>query len=268
MYLSKELEEAVQWLAASDPETNYQSALQLRESGTGSWLVESTEYVQWKTGLTKHLWLHGKAGCGKSVIAATIIEDVRSYCQSRTDIGCAMFYFTFSDTKKQSYRDCLCSLVAQVATRDPISTMLLQAYQASRNDTEKCLSKEQSLERIFVSAIQLYDQFLLILDALDESPDTLEEYHTIRQNLLKWLQALSLKVPKLRILATSRHLNDIKDGMDILEAKPVSMITDLVDKDIKKYVKNQLFDDPRLSRLNSVMKGRIEDVFREKADGM
>ena len=91
---------AFKWLNAPDPEANYNAALALREPEAGSRLINSATYSDWKNGSTRHLWLHGKAGCVKSVISATIVEDIRKHCQGRADLGCAMFYFAFDDASK------------------------------------------------------------------------------------------------------------------------------------------------------------------------
>nr|OQO32621.1 hypothetical protein B0A51_00185 [Rachicladosporium sp. CCFEE 5018] len=54
------------WLLPPDPWTTHQAARQLYESGTGIWLLSDEKYLAWKEGATRCLWLHGKAGSGKT----------------------------------------------------------------------------------------------------------------------------------------------------------------------------------------------------------
>jgi hypothetical protein len=104
------------WLDAPDQRANHDAARQKHESGTGKWLLESEKYKIWKASSAAHLWLHGKAGCGKSVLCSTIIEDLKLHCRSDMDSVLAFFYFSFSDLNNQSYRSLLASLVFQLCT--------------------------------------------------------------------------------------------------------------------------------------------------------
>ena len=257
-------EKAIRWLNAPDPETNYHSALARREPGTGAWLVDSTIYSQWKSGLFRHLWLYGKAGCGKSVILATIIEDIRNYCRDHADTKCAMFYFAFDEFSKQSFKDCLTSIVAQISYKEPALSMIIEAYQTMRGNSPK----EDDLERILLATIDSQERFIVVLDGLDESPEYSTSGQALRQNLLSSLIRLSYGAPKIKILATSRHSIDIEDRMSQLGALPQSMLVEFVNKDIKRYVTSQLAADPRLCTLDQCTKAEIEVYIVEKADGM
>jgi len=111
---SGQFRKILRWLNAPDPAVNHVAAQRKREALTGSWLLQSSQYRRWKAGDFHHLWLCGKAGSGKTVLCSTVIDDVRAYCESGGNAMLAMFFFTFSDDRKQSYEDLLCSLVAQV----------------------------------------------------------------------------------------------------------------------------------------------------------
>ena len=113
-------------LSPPDPWTNHNAHRRSHEANTGSWLLQSEQYRRWKTGPSRHLWLYGKAGCGKSVLCSTVIEDVRAHCSSSISSGFAAFYFTFSDNQKQTYGSLLRSLIAQLAWREPALSILRQ----------------------------------------------------------------------------------------------------------------------------------------------
>lgn len=93
-------EKARSWLNAPDATVNYNFACKKRQPGTGSWFVESEQYKQWLDMPRKALWLRGFAGCGKSVLSSTIIQNTILSRGSEAGVGIAFFYFTFTDQGK------------------------------------------------------------------------------------------------------------------------------------------------------------------------
>ncbi len=250
----------VAWLSPSDPWINHASARQRHEPETGQWLLQSEQYLAWKAGTTSQLWLHGKVGCGKTVLCSTVIDDVQAHCSSTKNTAVAMFYFTFSDNLKQSYADLLRSVVAQLASKEPGFSMLYQAY----DKPERRPLTTDELENVLLATVHAHEEVLLILDALDESP----EDDDVRHNVLDGLTRLTQSTEKLRLIATSRELTDIEESMEALGAKPLAIVSQTVDADIGTYVANELSRDPRLRKLNEATTSLIEKTFAEKADGM
>jgi Cdc6-like AAA superfamily ATPase len=250
----------VDWLSPPDPWTNHESACRRHEPDTGQWLLKSEQYCRWKAGLRRHLWMHGKAGCGKTVLCYTVIEDIRSRCESSVNAGFAVFYFTFSDKQKQSYQSLLLSLVAQLGWREPAQSILRQTFESPN----KSVPSSETLEKILVSSIRQYDEVSVLLDALDECP----EDDDARQDVLDLLQRLARSANDLRIFTTSRQLPDIKFSMEDLNSVPMSVDTIAVDVDIGRYIRNELSRDRRLNRLSDATKTLITETVTQKADGM
>ena len=69
------------WLSPPDPWIYHAYARRHHEPQTGSWLLHSDQYVRWRSGHTRHLWLHGKAGCGKTILTSTVVGDIRRHCE-------------------------------------------------------------------------------------------------------------------------------------------------------------------------------------------
>jgi hypothetical protein len=250
----------VGWLSPYDPWTDHASARRHHEPNTGRWLLQSDQYTRWKGGQSRHLWLYGKAGCGKTILSSTVIEDLRLHFRDAVNAGLGIFYFTFSDNRKQSFESLLCSLVAQLGWKEPARSTLQQAY----DKPNRSLPGPEALEEILLSSIAQYDDVFLALDALDECP----EGEDVRQHMLDGLERLSEKAPNLRIFATSRDLQSIEECMHTLEAVVVSISTRPVDADIRRYVLSELSRDRKLSRLDEPTKVLIMKTFAEKADGM
>nr|POF14192.1 vegetative incompatibility protein het-e-1 [Quercus suber] len=102
------------WMSPSDSWTDHRTARSLHEPKTGMWLLESNQYQRWKSAATRHLWMYGKAGCRKTVLCSTAIEDMKDHCQPSSNAAYAVFYFSFSDDMKQRLVDLLRSLASQL----------------------------------------------------------------------------------------------------------------------------------------------------------
>jgi Cdc6-like AAA superfamily ATPase len=204
--------------------------------------------------------LYGKAGCGKTVLSSTVIENVRLYCKSAGNAALAVFYFSFSDNRQQSFESLLCSLVAQLGWKEPGRSMLQREYDKPNRN----LPEITMLEEILLSSTSQYDEVFLALDALDECPES----EGARRNMLDGLERLSEKASNLRIFATSRELRDIRQCMDSLEAEVVTISSRPVDADIGRYVAGELSRDRKLSRLDEDTKTLIMETFARNADGM
>ncbi|KAJ7059443.1 hypothetical protein C8F01DRAFT_1295268 [Mycena amicta] len=98
------------WLKAPDARTNHNTARELHDGNTGSWLLRSFEYRSWKTTSSSLFWINGKPGAGKTIICSTVIEDLLVTPGSVL----AYFYFYYGDVNKQSPRGMLCSLITQL----------------------------------------------------------------------------------------------------------------------------------------------------------
>jgi hypothetical protein len=257
---SDEFRKIVAWLAPPDPETNHDTARRRHESQTGQWLLKSSQYRSWKTGMVSHLWMYGKAGCGKTILCSTAIEDIRMNSEQDADTAFAFFYFSFSDERKQSDSDLLRSLVAQLGWREPGLSMLRQAY----GDAKRSVPGPDELEKILLASIRSCSKVYLLVDALDECP----EDHDTRQSVLARIERLTQDAPNLRVLATSRELDRIRKSMEALIAEPLRVTTRAVDDDIQLYLAKEISRDRSLCELSPDMRALIESTIGSQADGM
>lgn len=258
--LSDEFRKIVAWIAPPDPGTNHATARQRHESKTGGWLLMSTQYQSWKAGAVSHLWMYGKAGCGKTILFSTAIEDIRNDCEQDPDVAHAFFYFSFSDEHKQSDGDLLRSLVAQLGWREPGLSMLRQTYENSRQS----VPGPDELQKILLASIRSCSRVYLLLDALDECP----EDDGTRQNVLERIERLTQQTPNLSVFATSRELDKIRKAMEGLGPEPLRVIAPVVDADIRVWMSTQMTRDPSLRELSPELKTLIQSTIASQADGM
>jgi len=80
------------WLSPPDPSINLNTASDTRHEGSAAWFLQSNTFNDRKSS-GSFLWIHGKAGSGKSVFTSAIIEDIKGI----SDAGSAhMAYFDTS----------------------------------------------------------------------------------------------------------------------------------------------------------------------------
>ena len=83
-----------------------------------------------------------------------MIEDIRLRCKTAVNTSLAIFYFSFSDNRKQSFESLLCSLVAQFGWKEPGRSMLQREY----DKPNRSLPGPAALEEILVSSISQYEE--------------------------------------------------------------------------------------------------------------
>ena len=150
--------------------------------------------------------------------------------------------------------------MAQLGLREPAQARLRQTFKSSG----KSVPSADTLEKILVFSITLYDEVLLLMDALDESP----EDDGTRWDVLDLIRRLAGSAKNLRIFTTSRHLLEIQSIMVDFAAVPMSVDNHAVDADIKMYVGRELSRDRRLNGLPDATKVLVSGTLTQKADGM
>jgi hypothetical protein len=109
----------------------------------------------------------------------------------------------------------------------------------------------------------------IIMDAIDECPNT-SEFPTAREEVLELLEDLvGLGVPNLRICVTSRPEIDIRTVLEPLTSLHVSLHDQSGQKqDILDYIKNIIHSDRRMKRWRPEDRQLVIDALSAKADGM
>ena len=253
------------------------------------------------------LWIHGKrtflspvtsvfswttrfaAGSGKSILwsvapqivvsgnlllsnSSAIINEVTRWCKAGLASAIAYFYFDFRDEDKKSRHNLLSSLLVQLSTLSDAFCDIFSRYyvahdnggrQASDKDMTQCLKEMLTLPE--------QGPVYLIMDALDECPDT-SSVPSARERVLDLLKELvSLRLPGLHICVTSRQEFDISDALGPLASQTVSLQDSLGQKnDIANYVRSAVEDGSSefMKRWRKDDKRCVIETLSERADGM
>jgi hypothetical protein len=258
------------WLSPANPYVNLKRALDTRHSGSGAWFLHNEQYFQWKSSFKSSLWLHGLAGCGKTVLLSSIVEDLqRDLDANRFALSSPIllyFFFDFRDKRKQSLEDMARSLAYQLYSQDiniqqPLDKLLHACGDGYRKPSTEVLLRVV-LELLLTTGRKVY----LVLDALDECP-------VPRHDLLDWIRMIAkLTDQRMHLLVTSRKEPDIDTvlGHDDVVDQVVAVQSNIIDADIRAYIIDTLRTDVAFKRWeqHENVQQLIQDSLFEKSDGM
>jgi hypothetical protein len=182
------------------------------------------------------------------------------------------FYFDFRNVNKQNLNDLVCSLLTQLSARsDPRCVILSRLYEAHDRGTKQ--PSDELLTQCLKMMLTLPNQgsIYLIMDALDECPNS-SGIPTPRERVLLLVKELvELSLPNLHICVTSRPEIDIRDILDPLTSHRVSLHDQSGQKkDIVDYVRSVVYSDsePIMKRWRTEDKDLVIETLSERANGM
>ena len=207
------------------------------------------------------------------ILSSTIIEDVKTVCDTG-QASIAYFYFDFRDISKQHWRNLVSSLLIQLSTQSGPCCDILSCLYSGHGDGA-LQPKDDALKRCLIEMLTVSDRYpiYLIMDALDECPDT-SEVPSPRNRILQLLEELAgLHLPNLRICVTSRPEFDIRVFLESLTScqLEVSLHDQSGQKqDIADYVRSVVYSksEPHMRRWRNEDKEFVIETLSERADGM
>jgi hypothetical protein len=182
----------------------------------------------------------------------------------------AFYYFDFRNTAKQDVRGLVSSLLVQLCARsDPCYEILSRLYSSYDNGSR--LPDGQALLKCLKDMLSLPEQpaIYLIVDALDECPNT-SGVVSPRERVLNLIEDLvELEIENLRICVTSRPEADILDALLPLASHTVSLHDEDGQKqDINNYITSVVQSDRKMRKWRAEDKTLVIDTLSRRADGM
>jgi hypothetical protein len=184
----------------------------------------------------------------------------------------AYFYFDFWNTNKQGLHDLIPSLLTQLAVCSSLCCdMLSKLYSVHDSGTKR--PSDGALIKCLKDLLRLPEQcpIYLIMDALDESPNT-SGLPSARKRVLELLKELvDLHLPNVHICITSRPEFDIQNVILPLTSLRVSLHDQSGQKqDIADYIRSVVYSnsEPIIKRWKKEDKDLVIKVLSERADGM
>lgn len=260
-----------QWLKAPDAAVDYNNASSKRHAQTGQWFVQSSAFANWLQQNNSLLWLHGFAGCGKSVLCSTAVQHAFRHQRDHAGSAVAFFFFTFNDESKQDASGALRALLLQLCGQVAgFEAELIRLQSTSNYGTPPLPTLLEYLRQAITRCQNVY----LLLDALDECPEEAARVdQTPRADVLSVIEHMRRwRLPGLHLLVTSRDAYDIRgsfeaqNNLDLVEF--ISMKNGSIDHDIQDYVAYQVDHDRDLRCWTEPQRQHIKDYLSQYAGGV
>ena len=202
-------------------------------------------------------------------VSSTIIRDPIALGDSGLAVV-AYFYFDFRDTSKQKRHHLLPSLITQLSAQsDPYCDILSCLHREHQHGGRQ--PSEGDMIQCLKAMVSLPDQppVFLIMDALDECPDS-SGMPSPREQVLDLLKELAkLDISNLHLCVTSRPEIDIRNVLEPLTSRRVSLHDQSGQKkDIIEYVTSVVHSDAKMRRWRDEDKKLVIETLTERADGM
>ena len=203
--------------------------------------------------------------------SSAIIQDIQILCEAGLG-SIAYFYFDFRDLEKQNIRNLLPSLLVQLSAPSSARCDILHClYLKHDRGTQK--PTEAVLIQCLKDMLSIPDQppIYIILDALDECPNSYGIPSPREQVLTLVTKLMDLHLPHLHICVTSRPEFDIRATLGRLALHSVSLHDESGQRDdIVDYVKSVVYSDAEtmMKRWREEDKMMVVETISEKADGM
>ncbi|KAJ7629681.1 ankyrin repeat-containing domain protein [Mycena polygramma] len=170
------------WFQPLDMREKQRATQALRHKDTGSWVLEGTEFREWKE-QPGCLCIRGISGTGKSVLSSIVIDNlfkhrvkVRNSCPDPPNLAVAYFYFDFGDEKKQLLQNMLRSIIMQLSAQSPTPYSVLdQHFESCQGEV---FPTYDDLLVMLATILSECTRTYIVLDALDEcsEPDALIQF--------------------------------------------------------------------------------------------
>ena len=243
-------------MSAPDPSVNQNAASKKCQKDTGGWLLTNPAYLDWRDRSDSFLWLQGFAGCGKTILCSTVINDMKQYTASRGQDVLAFYYFDFTNRVKTKTLSCLRSILLQLVERAGDTTILEALHRAYAMGTPPIQEFLEVLKSILCTQSRVY----IVVDALDECTDQ-EELFALVNSIRDW------NLDCLSILVTSRDEPDIRECLHPAPGQEIDLRNPASENDVRLFIEETLRKDERLQDWSDIFP-EIEEALTNGAQGM
>ena len=235
-----------------------------RLSGTCSWIFEKEIYRQWEYSelelsaqVGKLFWLHGHAGFGKSVLCASIVNDLLKS-------GKAVAHCFLSSGIEDPY----------VIIRSWVSQMIFLhqhafeiACQAWREDQHGQLATRNTITTLLREILKASDSYFLITDGLDECSVAVDGDSSDMADFLETVTEITTDT-KAHILVASRDIAEVRQVLK--PALPEQFYECKISEgdirsDITLY--SQSIVDRKLANKDDQVKAHISEQMAKRCSG-
>jgi hypothetical protein len=249
----------LEWFSETDYGGKQSDSYDLRHPGTGSWLLDSTEFTQWKGNRGETLFCPGMPGAGKTILTSVVVQTIRDSYACDPNVATAWLYCDYRLKSEQTFNNLLGSLVRQLCLNQMrLPSIVEELYK--QNEGRSTRPSIADLDRSLGAAITSTSRVFVLVDALDECADNVWQ-------LLRKLFELQAK-HNINLFATSREIPGIMEQFTGLPKVEIRAS----DQDIRAYLDGYLRDHigamPSCVRKSAALQHEVKDAILTTADGM
>ena len=246
-----------------DHEAKHGQLVDLRHEGTGGWLIEHDVYMGWKGQQNSAtLCVYGIPGCGKSVLASAVIDDLADSTPP-APVDVVYYYCEYADQRTLQpiniFGTFLKQLYAKHDIPEKIEEQILQAY---AHGTRSPSTKE--LVNILGQVLALRSRVMIVLDGLDECEkdvwrEVVRAFELLRAAKTTVIQLFITCVEESEVLRVLHHHPRIHASPSVLAGDIESFVA--------KSVQSRI-DSGDLKIHDRGLQREIVDELTSKANGM
>ena len=243
------------WLKPSDVKSVHLHQVRARLDGTCNWILSNDAFERWvtprcSTAQDRLLGISGTHGCGKSILASSIVARLEGDEQHTL-----FFAFSNSDGRRQTFVSLIRTLLWQLL-QETTDIEAVNIVHRLRSDGQPTISELwEAFGRI---ALSLAKPVYCVVDGLDECID-----HDFTMPI-RMTQILEI-CPNLRILLLGRpHVVQTGSGDPAFMA--IEITSAILDQDIEAFINDEIAKSDILSLPE--FRTEVYQTLKDKSDGM
>ncbi|KAE8407121.1 ankyrin repeat-containing domain protein [Aspergillus pseudonomiae] len=228
-----------------------------RYEGTCEWFLQDPKFIHWRdSAQSSLLWVSADPGCGKSVLAKSLIDGELRMSTHRTT---CFFFFKDDNPEQSSLENALCAILHQLFSAH--RNLIKCALPDFNADKASFVKSAHRLWEILLGAIRDTDStnFVFIIDALDECER--RGRHELIERLTCLHSESDKRFSRAKFLVTSRPHSDIErrfesypsirlageekigtisDEIDVVITEKLNQLQTSLDPEIQRYLREKL----------------------------
>jgi hypothetical protein len=245
------------WLSPDNFSAQHADFIARRQTDTGLWFLDSSEFTEWVHGASQTLFCPGIPGAGKTMMAAIAVDHLLNTVQT-ADVGVAYLYCNYKRQADQTTPNLLAAMLKQLVQDRPSIAQPLSSLYDHHQVRRTRLSLDETVSTLR-SVLESYSKVYIVIDALDEC---LERDGT-RSQLLKLCRSLQGQTD-LRLMATSRHISNIVEEFKDMPQVEVRASN----ADVRRFVVGKIDVLAKCVQRDSNLQELVQNKVAEAVDGM
>ncbi|OAG03138.1 uncharacterized protein CC84DRAFT_960161 [Paraphaeosphaeria sporulosa] len=265
------------WLAPPQFAQVLENSLEQREEGTSEWIFESQVYkywakskldiqgdVKWRRMPPWVLWVHGNPGSGKTILAASVVEEVSESIVSELQNHQTCYFFFKHDDRNNSTLDAAYrSILAQILHRSRNADNILDIFVFARVSMSMLSGQQIATSKELYELIRLLasdiGNLTLVLDGIDEAVQP--------EMMCPHLKELVTASPIKLIMFSRPNINSLHKLVD--QTNRIAVNREAMSPDIRMFLEHQLQDFVENEQLpDSANIEELAEALLHGADGM